>query len=73
MQEIYKNYEDWYQNDFHVEHKHYVNRLLHFIGINLFYFFLFVALITLSWRVLLISLLSFPIFSAIGHKIVEKN
>lgn len=67
---MYKNYEDWYQNDFHVEHKHYLNRLLHFIGINAAYFFLFVAIVTFSWKMLLLSLVSFPTLSVIGHKII---
>jgi hypothetical protein len=70
---MFKTYEEWYQNDFDVEHRHYLNRLFHFIGINLLYLFLIAAILTFEWRLLITSLLSFPTLSVIGHKIIEKN
>ncbi len=70
---MYKTYRRWYQNDFVVEHSHYLNRLFHFIGINMLYLFLIAAILKFESRLLIASLLSFPILSVIGHKIIEKN
>ena len=73
MTQTYTSYEDFYKHNFFEEHSNHWNRVLHFIGINALYFFLLVSIITMDWTYLILSLISFPIFSAIGHKLIERN
>lgn len=70
---IYSSYEEFYQNDFHIEHSHPINRLLHFLGISVLYVALTYGLITFNLWFILLSPFSFIILSGIGHKLIERN
>jgi hypothetical protein len=69
----YQSYNDYYLDNFRIEHAHPINRLLHFIGITLTYLTLFYGICTFNPFFIFGSMLPFIILSVIGHKLIEKN
>jgi hypothetical protein len=69
----YNSYDDYYLDNFRVEHAHPINRLLHFIGITLTYLTLVYGIFTLDPFYVLICMLPFITLSVIGHKLIERN
>jgi len=66
----YKNYEDYYRDNFRVEHAHPINRLLHFIGITMTYLCFFYGIITLHILYIIFCIVPFATLSLIGHKLI---
>lgn len=69
----YKDFEDFFKRDFLVDHSHKWNMRLHFLGIHLWIIGTLIGIFTFSPLYVLLSPLTFGVFSAIGHWGFQKN
>lgn len=69
----YRDFEDFFQRDFLVDHSNKWNMRLHFLGVHLFTISFLIGLFTFSPLYLLLSPFGFIIPSVTGHWIFQKN